>query len=62
MIANCGQLGLDWRQTDLSDYLEALEAHNEAHDPEAAKQPREASEELKRFLTAHGGKVAGAKG
>lgn len=61
MIANCGQLGLDWRQTDLSDYLEALEAYNEAHDPEAGKRPAEASDELKRFMTAHGGKAAGAK-
>lgn len=63
MIANCGQLGLDWRQTDLSDYLEALEAYNEAHDPEASKQPPEASDELKRFMAAHtgGGKAAGAK-
>ena len=62
MIANCGQLGLDWRQTDLSDYLEALEAHNEAHDPEGA--PREATPELKRFLAAHtrGGNAGQAKG
>ncbi|XAI96833.1 hypothetical protein [Synechococcus phage Ssp-JY40] len=52
MIANCGQLGLDWRQTDLSDYLEALEAHNEAHDPEAGKA-KEASPELARFMAAH---------
>jgi hypothetical protein len=54
LIANCGHLGLDWRQTDLSDYLEALEAYNEAHDPDAGKSP-EASEQLKRFMAAHGG-------
>lgn len=59
MIANCGQLGLDWRTTDLSDYLEALEAHNEANDPKAGKHVPEATDELKRFFAAHGGKIAG---
>jgi hypothetical protein len=63
LIANCGQLGLDWRQTDLSDYLEALEAHNEAHDPEAAKH-KEPTPELSAFVKAHmgGGNGAAAKG
>ena len=58
MIANCGQLGINWREADLSDYLEALEAHNEANDPNAKKAPPEASDELKRFMQAHGGSVA----
>lgn len=40
MIANCGALHLDWRETSMSAYFEALEAHNEAHDPKAgASQP-----------------------
>jgi hypothetical protein len=62
LIANCGQLGLDWRATDLSDYLEALEAHNEAHDPDAGAV-KEATPELRRFLDAHtkGGNAPGAK-
>ncbi|UAB76956.1 hypothetical protein INR77_08855 [Erythrobacter sp. SCSIO 43205] len=58
MIANCGALGLDWRSADLSDYLEALEAHNEAQNPDSAK-PKEASDELKRFMSAHGAMVKG---
>lgn len=57
MIANCGTLGLDWRQTDLSDYLEALEAYNEAHDPDRGKV-KEASPQLQRFMAAH--KAAGS--
>lgn len=44
-------MGLDWRTLDLSDYLEALEAHNEAHSSE--KPDRQASEGLKRFMQAH---------
>lgn len=44
-------MGLDWRTLDLSDYLEALEAHNEAHSSE--KPERQASDGLKRFLKAH---------
>ena len=38
MIANCGQLGLDWRETSLSGYFEGLEAHNDAHDPKASNR------------------------
>jgi hypothetical protein len=33
VIANCGQMGLDWRFLSLSGYLEALEAANETTDP-----------------------------
>lgn len=44
-------MGLDWRTLDLSDYLEALEAHNEAHSSD--KPERQASEGLKRFVKAH---------
>lgn len=33
MIANCGQMHLDWHALSLSDYFEALEAHNSAHEP-----------------------------
>ena len=38
MIANSGQLGLDWRTLDLSSYFEALEAHGEANDPNAKRE------------------------
>lgn len=37
MIANCGLLGLDWMRTSLSAYMETLEAHNDANDPDAGK-------------------------
>lgn len=55
-------MGLDWRTLDLSDYLEALEAHNEAHSSE--KPERQASEGLKRFVKAHrdGGNSAAPRG
>ena len=55
MIANAGAMGLDWRTLDLSSYLEALEAHNEAHADPKDKAPPEASERLKRFMAAHRG-------
>lgn len=45
-------MGLDWRALDLSDYLEALEAHNESHSTEKADKP-EASDSLRRFFAAH---------
>ena len=38
MIANCGQMGLDWRDLSLSDYFEALEAHNGAHEPSGVSE------------------------
>ena len=51
MIANAGAMGLDWRWLDLSSYLEALEAHNEANSGE--KPQAQASDGLKRFIRAH---------
>lgn len=48
---------MDWRQSDLSDYYEAREAYDEAHDPDA-KEVKEPTPELKRFFAAHGGNVA----
>ncbi|MFN3474088.1 MAG: hypothetical protein ACK4ZW_08590 [Blastomonas sp.] len=55
-------MGLDWRTLDLSDYLEALEAHNEAHSSE--KPAHQASDGLKRFMQAHrdGGNTTAARG
>lgn len=53
MIANAGQMGLDWRTLDLSAYLEALEANNAAHDGD--KTAPEPSERLKRAVRAHMG-------
>lgn len=38
MIANCAELGLDWQQASLSDYLEAIEAHNEASSPQPERK------------------------
>lgn len=45
MIANCGQLGLDWERVSLSAYLEAQEAHNEAYGggEKAAPSPERAA-------------------
>ena len=53
MISNCGVLGLDWRCTSLSTYIETLEAHNESNDPKASKGPVDAGPGLKRFFDAH---------
>lgn len=53
VLSNCGQLGLDWRLLSLSEYLEALEAHNEAHQPEGAKSGPVDPERLRRFVAAH---------
>jgi hypothetical protein len=49
-------LGLDYRTASLSEYYEALEAHNDGLDPKAA-QDRGAppSDDLKKFMKAHGG-------
>ena len=53
MIANCGQLGLDWRETSMSAYFEALEAHSAAQDPKGSTSgPRDTSR-LARFMEAH---------
>lgn len=58
VLANCGQLGLDWRDLSLSDYLEALEAHNEAHaTPGSSDRPEANPERLRRFVEAHRGAV-----
>ena len=55
LIAHCGALGVDWRTLDLSGYLEALEAHNEAHDPEAGKgEIKSDMDRLAKFHRAHG--------
>lgn len=56
MIANAGAVGVDWRTLSLSDYAEMLEAHNEASDPNAAKQsngPVAVSDGLRKFMAAH---------
>ena len=52
-MRNCGEMGLDWHTISLSGYLEALEAHNEAHEP----QTPEVSDWLKKRVNgdmAHG--------
>jgi len=60
LIANAGQLGLNWRELDLSSYLEAMEAHSAANDPNAAKEPRAPTDvnRLRKFHSAH--KAAGS--
>ena len=45
MLANCGQMGLDWRFLSLSSYLEGLEAADEINSPEGGKPEREANAE-----------------
>jgi hypothetical protein len=64
LIANCGALGVNWERLSLSGYLEALEAHNDAHDaPGAAEPAGEPSERLNAVMRARlmgndGGKPA----
>ncbi|NBC37366.1 hypothetical protein GTZ99_12475 [Novosphingobium sp. FSY-8] len=50
-------MGLDWRSLSLSGYLEALEAHNEAHDPDYKPEPQVTADKdrLKRLLNARAG-------
>lgn len=57
MIANAGAMGLDWRTLSLSDYFEALEAFNEAHDPDAKSSAKDAGDlsDLRRLMKSHGG-------
>lgn len=57
MIANAGAMGLDWRALSLSDYFEALEAFNEAHDPEVKSTQSSAGDlsDLRRLMKSHGG-------
>lgn len=52
MIANCGQLGLDWERVSLSGYLEALEAYNEAMAPEKRAPSAEGAERLAAVMAA----------
>lgn len=49
-------MGLDWERLSLSGYFEALEAHNEASDPNAAKSKAQAGDldRLKRAMQATG--------
>lgn len=45
---------LDWERLSLSGYLEAREAHDDAHAPPSKPgAPAEPSEDLKRFFRAH---------
>lgn len=54
MIANCGGMGLDYRDISLGEYLEALEAHNEAHAAPGSDSRGPADpERLRRFVDAH---------
>lgn len=48
-------MGLDWRRLSLSDYLEALEAYNEANDPNPDKAAPGDLSDLKRLMKAHSG-------
>lgn len=45
---------LDWERLSLSGYFEALEAHNEAHDPKAGGIDEAMADRLARFNKAHG--------
>jgi hypothetical protein len=44
---------LDWERLSLSGYFEALEAHNEAHQPEGGNSGSVDPERLRRFVDAH---------
>jgi len=56
VIANCGAMHLNWERLSLSGYLEALEAHNEAHqDLNAASDRPSNPDRLRRFVDAHRG-------
>jgi hypothetical protein len=57
VIANAGAMGLDWRTLSLSDYFEALEAFNEAHDPDPKSSSKDAGDlsDLRRLMKSHGG-------
>jgi hypothetical protein len=46
-------LGIDWERTTLSEYYEALEAHNEA-DNKSGPISEKSAEELRAFNKAHG--------
>lgn len=47
-------MGLDWRTLSLGAYLEALDAFNDMHDPEAAKKATLGDvSDVKRFMAAH---------
>lgn len=50
MIVNCGVLGLDYERASLSDYLEALSAHNEMNSDE--KPARQVSDDDRNRLAA----------
>ena len=49
---NCQAIGLDYRSAYLDEYLEALEAHNAAYDPDAPK-PASDTSGLTKFMKAH---------
>lgn len=42
-------MGLDWRALDLGEYLEAMEAHNEAHSGEKPERPETTEEDRERL-------------
>jgi len=48
-------MGVNWERLSLSGYFEALEAYNEAHDPDRANaRPPIDLERLRQFERAHG--------
>lgn len=51
ILANCGELGLDWERITLGEYFEALEAHNEAAPGE---KPEPDLDRLRKFKEARG--------
>lgn len=44
---------LDWERLSISGYLEALESHNEAHQPDGPGNGKVDPERLRRFVDAH---------
>ncbi|MXP42990.1 hypothetical protein [Allopontixanthobacter sediminis] len=47
-------MGLDYHTIDLSDYLEALEANNEAHSEGKADVDPARADKLAKVMAAHG--------
>ncbi|KMS59975.1 hypothetical protein V474_07710 [Novosphingobium barchaimii LL02] len=46
-------MGLDYRDLSLGEYLEALEAHNEAHQSEGSGNGSVDPDRLRRFMDTH---------
>lgn len=53
IFANCGKLGLDPERVTLGEYFEALEAHNEAVEPDKKTPDLDRLREFKAARAVH---------